>query len=124
MSPAVELRLIPRVVLPRFASGIDYGARRRILIRAGEDRTSRVLMLTGGVQRPTAGVPGFGRVYHPAQLSLGTVGGLSDKTLGKGRVTHAVLTRHREAIDAWFGIPGVAAEIDLRKTLEIVGVAS
>lgn len=120
MPSAPELRLIPRVVLPRFGFGIDYGTPRRILIRAGEDRTARVLALTGGIKRPAAGVPGFGHVYHPARLCLGTVGGLSDKTLAKGRVTRAILTRHRDEIDEWFGVPGITAEIALNGTLEIV----
>lgn len=112
------VRFVDRVVLPRCGRGIDWGERRRLIARKGE---SILLFVVPGTLTPVCGVRGFGRKYVPTSLVLWRdrherFAGHATDTLARGRISRSVLAAHADRIDAVFGVPGLAASLDLSKT--------
>lgn len=109
-----------QIVLSRYDRGTDWGAPRRLLVRANE--TGYELFIVQGFYT-AVGVRGFGREYHRATLALKgpspfSCDGYYTKFLAEGRISRATLKANFELIDAVFG-EGTAEKIDLRGTLEL-----
>jgi hypothetical protein len=106
-----------QTILPRTDTGIDWGAKRR-LIAATPDK-GKLLFLRES-HSMGMGARGFGQQYHRAALILLIKHGYGQHgrwdTLNEGRLSRAVLLANREKIDAVFGA-GVAVGLDPRKTL-------
>lgn len=114
----LSVRYVDRVVLPRHGRGIDWSARRRLIARIGDET---LLFIIPGTWGPVCGVRGFGRKYNPSSLVLWQArheryAGHATNTLMHGRISRSALAAHAHAIDEAFGMPGLAACLDLSKT--------
>jgi hypothetical protein len=115
---AGPVRFAERETLPRHDRGIDWGAPRRLIARKGD---AVRLFVVEGAWHAACGVRGFGRVYHPAVLVLyrdrheRMPGHVSDR-LAKGRISRSTLAASSAAIDAAFGVPGLAVRLNPART--------
>jgi hypothetical protein len=106
-----------QTILPRTDLGMDWGAKRRLVAATPDKR--KLLFIRPGYSMG-AGARGFGQTYYKAALILNARGSMEQHGytthLAEGRISRGDLLANREKIDAVFGA-GVAAELDLRKTL-------
>lgn len=115
---AAAVRFAERETLPRYDRGIDWGAARRLIARKGD---AVRLFVVEGAWHAACGVRGFGRVYHPAVLVLyrdrhERMAGHASDRLAKGRISRRTLVDASAAIDAAFGVPGLASRLDPART--------
>lgn len=112
------VRFAERETLPRHDRGIDWGAPRHLIAKKGDGVR---LFVVEGAWHAACGVWGFGRVYRPAVLVLyrdrhERMAGHASDHLAKGRISRRTLVDASAAIDAAFGIPGLAVRLEPART--------
>jgi hypothetical protein len=112
-------------VLGRIDRGIDWGAKRRVLVR---NETSTIMLFVREGHSAAVGSRGWGREYHPtstilyARNSWSGHSGHQTKEVCEGRLDlEAIRSKHGALIEKVLGLQGLCDHLDGRKTIVVPG---